>query len=214
MKMLMTKQLKFEGGNISLKNITMTLMPSFLTAEITKYFMKENNMPKLYLLSWYWGFVLVKQVDQKFNLKKSDEIYSLGMELGEAMGIGIYKTHDYYPGRYTHFVIPNNPFMKYFTPEDKSKGPIDYFISGCMAGGGCHVHSALCQNVEIKCQATGNQECEFLTATEKELKDRGLWDIAVQRYDLNNIMPIQKEIYEEYSESNEAKLLSKIVDEL
>jgi len=90
MKMLMTKQLKFEGGNISLKNITMTLMPSFLTAEITKYFMKENNMPKLYLLSWYWGFVLVKQVDQKFNLKKSDEIYSLGMELGEAMGIGIY----------------------------------------------------------------------------------------------------------------------------
>ena len=40
MKMLMTKQLKFEGGNINLKDITMTLMPSFLTAEMTKYFMK------------------------------------------------------------------------------------------------------------------------------------------------------------------------------
>ena len=136
------------------------------------------------------------------------------MDLGEAMGIGLYKTHDYYPGRYTHFEIHNNPFLKYIDPKRKSKEPVDYFISGAMAGGGCFVHKSICQNVETKCQAMGGDICDFLTGTEKELKNRGLWSIAVKRYDLKKILPIQMDIFKNYKDSREDELLRRIINEL
>lgn len=212
-KLLITHQLKMEKGVISVKDITMTLIPSFFVGELTKYFLKEKKLPRLYLLSWYWGYVLVRQVRDKFGLKTPDEIYRLGMDLGEAMGIGLYKTHDYYPGRYTHFVIPNNPYLKYLITE-KGKGPVDHFISGCMGGGGCLVHDSVCQNIELKCKLAGQEHCEFLTGTEKELKKRGLWDAVVERYDLDQIYPLQKEIFKNYSEGREAELLDSVMSGL
>lgn len=209
-KLLLTKQLTFGDGVISLKDIHMTLIPAFFVGELTDYFIKENKLPKFYMLAWFWGFVLVKQVKDKFGLKTPQEVYSLGMDLGEAMGIGLYKTHDYYPGRYTHFVITNNPYLKYF-PQKIQKQPIDYFIAGCMGGGGCLVHDAVCQNIEVKCKFAGQEQCEFLTGTEKELKDRKLWDQVVSRYNLKKLYPLQKEIYNNYSEDNESEILEKIM---
>lgn len=211
-KLLMTGQLKFEGGKISLKDITMTLLPSFFSAELTKYFDKEQKIPRFYMLSWFWGFVLVRQVSDRFNLQKPDQVYTLGMDLAEAMGIGLYNTHDYYLGRFTHFEI-ESPFVKYWD-YPKEKGPMDIFIAGAMAGGGCVVHKEVCQNVELKCMVQGNPKCEFLTGTEKELRDRKLWDVAEQRYDLKTIYPMQKEIYEGYDEKKLPAILDKIMTEL
>ncbi|OYT34792.1 MAG: hypothetical protein B6U87_01425, partial [Candidatus Aenigmarchaeota archaeon ex4484_52] len=102
-KLLMTQQLRFENGLITLKNIHMCLLPSFFIGELTRYFYEEKRMHHLYLLSWMWGFVLVKQIKTKFKLNTPAKIYSLGMDLTESMGIGLYKTHDYFPGKYTHF---------------------------------------------------------------------------------------------------------------
>lgn len=211
--MLMTGQLKFENGLISLKNITMNLLPSFFVAELTKYFDKQNKLPKFYLISWFWGFVLVKQVNERFKLKTPDQIYRLGMDLGEAMGIGLYKTHDYYPGRYTHFFI-TSPYVKYLNYPPNEKRPMDYFICGAMGGGGCHVHNAVCQNIELKCMLQGSERCEFITGTEEELKKRKLWKIAMERYDLKRIYPIQKYIFNNYDEKKEAEILEKIMNEL
>ncbi|MEW6294955.1 MAG: hypothetical protein AB1467_01510 [Candidatus Diapherotrites archaeon] len=212
-KLLMTKQLRFEDGVISLKDINLTLLPSFFIAELTKYYKKENNMSKFYFISWYWGYVLVRTVKERFKLDTPDHVYSLGMDLGEAMGLGLYKTHDYFPGRYTHFVIKTNPILKYFKNE-KIDVPIDYFVSGAMAGGGCLVHNSVCQNVETKCMHKGDAECDFLTGTEKELKDRGLWDTAVKRYDLDKYYPLQKEIFNNYNEANEVQLLDSIINKI
>lgn len=211
-KLLMTGNLKFEGGKISLKDITMALLPSFFPAELTKYFDKEKKLPKFYLMSWFWGFVLVKQVQDRFKLEKPDQVYSLGMDLAEAMGIGLYKTHDYFPGKFTHFEI-ESPYVKYWD-YPKKRGPMDIFISGLMAGGGCLVHKAICQNVEIRCMVEGFNKCEFLTATEKELRSRGLWKIAEKRCDLDQIYPIQKEIFENFSEKNLVGLLDRIMTEI
>jgi len=212
-KLLMTQQLKFGDGVIALKDIHMTLVPAFFIGELTKYFLDEKKLPEFYLISWLWGFVLVGQVKTKFALKTPAQVYSLGMELGEAMGIGLYKTHDYLPGRYTHFIINNNPYTRYMGDVEK-KEPLDYFIAGSMAGGGCHVHDQLCQNIELKCTLRGDDVCEFITGTEKELKDRGLWEETVQRYGLEKIYPLQKKFYENYSEGNEAKLMDEILKEI
>ncbi|MEX2725600.1 MAG: hypothetical protein Q6367_017070 [Candidatus Freyarchaeota archaeon] len=198
---------------IELKNIHLTLIPAFFIGELTKYFLNEKKLSNLYLISWLWGFILVGQVKSRFALKTPAQIYSLGMELGEAMGIGLYKTHDYIPSRYTHFIISNNPYIPYITNLEK-KEPLDYFIAGCMGGGGCHVHNQICQNIELKCMLKGDNVCEFLTGTEKELRDRGLWEEVFQRYNLEKIYPLQKKFYENYSEGNEAKLMDEVIKEI
>ncbi|MEM3399705.1 MAG: hypothetical protein QXP42_02645 [Candidatus Micrarchaeia archaeon] len=155
--------------------------------------------------------MLVKQIKEKFLLKKPEEIYSLGMDLGEAMGIGLYKTHEYSAGRYTHFIIENNPFLRYVDCK-KIKEPIDYFISGCMGGGGCFVHNAICQNIETSCKAKGDAKCDFLTGTEEELKRRGLWDEVCRRYKLEYIYPLQKEFVNRYEEGKEGELLEELIE--
>ncbi len=211
-KLLLTKKLKFENGLISLEGMKLNLLPSMFTSEIMRYHIKENSLWKLYMMSWLWGFAIVHKSIKEFNLKTPEEIYRVGMDLGEALGIGIYKTHDYYPGRYTHFSIKNNPFLENMKLTEKTKEPIDYFVSGAMAGGGCFVHDAVCQNIEIKCMAMGHDVCEFLTGTEKELKDRGLWDIAKERYKLNKIYALQDDIFKNYNEKNGNDFVKKVID--
>lgn len=210
LKLMMTKQLKFEDGLIAIKNINLNLLPSFFISELMTYAIDKKDkqeMSRLYFLSWYWGFDLVKKVDEAFGLKKPEEIYEFGMSLGEAMGIGLYKTHDYYPGKYTHFIIDNNPFLKYMKFDKNQSEPVDYFIAGTMAGGGCMVHNAVCQNVELSCQAMGAKSCEFITGTEKELKQRKLWDIAVERYNLDILYPLQKKIFNGYHSKGDRDVL-------
>ena len=212
-KLVVTRQVKMEGGEILFKDRPMNLLPAFFVAEMMEYFIDKGKLDELYFLSWYWGYVLVWQIKKSFGLKKADDIYSMGMDLGQAMGIGIYKTHDYFPGRYTYFKIPNNPFLK-FLKTRKFKEPTDYFISGCMGGGGCLVHNAVCQNIELKCKATGSSACEFLTGTEKELKDRGLWKETEKRYNLKKYYPLQKKIFNEYRDSTESALLSQVMKKI
>ncbi len=213
-KLLLTKQLQFKDGLISLKDLTMTLLPSVFIGELTEYFVNQKKIPKLYMLSWFWGFILVKKVKEDFKLKTPEDVYTLGMDLGEALGIGLYKTHDYYPGRYTHFVITNNPYLKYLSAKKYKGHKVDHFISGCMAGGGCLVHNSVCQNIETKCKMAGDEVCDFLTGTEKELKTRKLWDEVYKLYNLKKLYPLQKEVFETHNKNNETELLTKIMDTL
>ncbi len=216
LKLMMTKQLKFEDGLVALKDIEMNLIPSFFISEITRSAIEEKQMPRLYFLSWYGGFDTVKRVVEQFALKTPEEIYTFAMGLIDGMGIGLCKTHEYYPGKYTHFKVKQNPFLKYLKTADDIKEPIDYFISGSMGGGGCLVHDAVCQNIELTCQMCGDKECDFLTGTEKELKERKLWKTAVDRYELKKILPLQKEIFEGYNDPkvDRNKLVGRIFDQL
>ncbi len=212
-KLLMTNQLKFEEGVISLKDISLSLVPSSFIGELTRYYYKEDKLYHLYMISWAWGYILVRQVKEDFNLEKPAQVYSLGMDLGAAMGLGLYKTHDYYPGRYTHFVIHHNPYQPYFK-SIKEKIAIDYYISGAMAGGGVLVHEQICQNVETSCTLKGDPACDFLTGTEAELKARGLWETARGRYKLDKILPLQKMLIEKYTHNTAPDLLAQISEEL
>lgn len=211
-KLLMTKQLQFDEGKIDVKGMKMNLLPSNSTSAFMKYFLETKELEKLYMLSWFWGHTVVYNISKKFGLEKPEEIYSMGMNFGEAMGFGLYCTHDYHPGEYTHFEIENNPFLESIDSEREE--PIDYVISGIMGGGGCMVHEEVCQNVEIKCMNAGDELCEFLTGTKKELKSRGLWSIAKERYNLEKFLPVQKKIYDQYDGTNDSDLLDDLVTHL
>ncbi len=213
-KLLMTKQLRFEDGVVELKDSYLTILPSFFISELTQLYHRTNRLPVMYLLSWIAGYLFVYRVKKEFNLRTPEEIYSFGMDLTEFMGIGLYKTHDYYPGKYTHFIIRNNPFIKYITPKSSTglKEPVDYFIAGSMAGGGSHVHNDICQTIELKCLALNHPYCEFITGTETELRNRKLWSIAEKRYNLKKLYPLQKLVFENYSGNNETELLKAVLD--
>ncbi len=213
-KLLVTKQLKIDGGVISINKINFVLLPSFFIEELSIYFIKEKKIPELYMISWYWGYILVDQIKKRFGLNTPEEIYKLGMDMIEAMGIGLYKTHDYKVGKYTHFTIPNNPFAQSVVKSNLDEQLSDYFISGFMAGGGSHVHGEPCQCVEIKCKTRGDNICEFVTGTEKELKKRKLWSTAEKRYDLKRMYQIQKDIFKEYDEEKKTELLKNIMKNL
>jgi len=211
-KLIMTRQLRFEDGQIELKGIRMTLVPAFFVGELTRYFYDQKRLYRLYLLSWLMGFKLVGMIKEQFNLDTPSKVYNFGMDLAEAEGIGLYKTYDYMPGRYTHFVIADNPFLKYLKDVNTDE-PIDYFISGGMGGGGCFVHQQLTQNIETKCILRGDAHCDFLTGTEDELKKRGLWDEVRRRYILDKIYPLQKRFYDAFFEKKEDEVLEEIIEE-
>lgn len=205
--MLMTGQLKFENGMILIKNNTFNMLPSHLVAELTKYFDSKKKLTELYLLVWCAGYIVVKNLVDEFNLKTSDEIYGLGMDFAEMMGIGLYKTHTYEAGKFTHFEI-ESPYVKFFDKKDKK--PVDHFIAGAMGGGGCLVHKSVCQCLELWCMIQGKSRCNFLTATESEFKRRKLWSEVEKRYEIKSILPIQQHIFEKYNGKNEEEMMDKL----
>jgi predicted hydrocarbon binding protein len=213
LKLFMTHQVKMEEGLISLKDINLNLLPSSVAATLTNFFTKRSELWKLYAIMWLNGFITIKHIEELYKMKRSDQIYSFGMDMGEAMGLGLYKTHDYFPGKYTHFIIKPNPYIPYYSRNLKRE-PIDYFIAGTMAGGGCVVHKQPCQTVEIKCMFKGDECCEFVTGTEKELKRRKLWKIAEKRYNLKDIYPVQKAIFKNYGKVKMIELIDGLIKKL
>lgn len=196
LKLFFTGQIKIKEGTLSLSDIYLNVLPASVLATLNEYFLLKNELWKFYAMMWLNGFIVVKKIDELYNLKKSDEIYSFGMDFGEAIGLGLYKTHEYFPSRYTYFKIMPNPYHNYYFT--KHHEPIDYFVAGVMGGGGCETHKSVCQCLELKCINQGYKYCEFLTATEEELKRRNLWKIAEKRYNLDKIYPIQKKIYHKF----------------
>ena len=195
LKLFMTGQIKTEGGTISLRDINLNILPASTMATITDYFFKKGEAWKLYAIMWLNGYMTIEKLKNEYHMNKADQIYSFGMDFGEAIGFGLYKTHDYHPGRYTHFKIKPNPFTEYYVFDNK---PLDYFIAGTMAGGGSVVHKSVCQTVETHCALQTKDFCEFLTGTEKELKSRNLWKTAVERYNLKRLYPAQKRVFSNY----------------
>lgn len=210
LKLLATGKLKIDDGLIEFGDTFFNLLPAVFMSSLTEYYHERDELHKLYLISWLWGYDTVQSVVKNLGLEESEEVYKVGMDFAQNMGIGLYKTHDYHPGRYTRFKIETNPYLKHLNPE-KFDAPSDHLIAGAMAGGGSHVHDAPCQNIELKCKITKHDKCDFLTGTEEELKDRELWETAVERYKLNAVYDFQKDVFENYNKSNSDEFVERLV---
>lgn len=197
LKLLTTKKLKVGEGKIKFGDSDLNLVPAIFISTLMEKYRKEDNLAELYFISWLWGYETVNTVKKELGLEKPEEIYDIGMKFAESMGIGLYQTHDYFPGKYTKFKIERNPFLSNLNVEEIEEN-IDYLIAGAMAGGGSHVHEEPCHTVETRCQVQGSEKCEFITGTEEELKDRGLWEETKKLYNLEENGGIVDEIFNEY----------------
>lgn len=210
LKLLATGKLKISDGLIEFGDTHLNLFPAVFVSSLTEYYHERDELHKLYLISWLWGYDTVQAVVNNLGLEDPEEVYKVGMDFAQNMGIGLYKTHDYHPGKFTRFKIETNPYLKHLK-HDKFDAPADYLIAGAMAGGGSHVHDATCQNVELKCKITKHEKCDFVTGTEEELKERGLWDTAVERYRLDEVLEFQKDVFERYDKSNSDEFVERLV---
>lgn len=210
-KLLATGKLSVSEGLIQFEDTSFNLLPAVFISSLTESYHEKEELHKLYLLSWLWGYDTVQAVKQNLGLEDPKEVYKVGMDFAQNMGIGLYETHDYHPGRYTRFKIQTNPYMKHLKQE-KYDEPMDYLIAGAMAGGGSHVHEETCQTVELKCKANRDEVCDFLTGTEEELKERGLWEKSEDRYRLEEVIEFQKDVFEGYDKSNSEEYVEEAIE--
>jgi len=212
-KLLLTRHIEIDEGIIKFKNTYLNIIPSYFISELTYSYILSNQLYRLYIFSWITGYIYIYKIKKAFNLNTPDKIYSFGMDLAEMMGIGIYKTHEYFPGRYTKFTIGANPYIQHI-PKKVYNEPIDYFIAGAMAGGGSNVHNDICQTVEVSCMYLGDSYCQFTTATKEELKRRNLYEVAQKRYKLDKILPLQQKIFQEYDGKNDKEVIDYAINYL
>jgi len=190
LKLLVSGILKIDNGKISIKTTNYLFSPTIYVSILTEYFKLKNQKNYFYLISWVTGFYVTNNIINYFKLKNVDEIYRVGMDFAENMGIGLYKTHKYLAGKWTEFEI-DDPFI-----HEKYS---DIAVAGIMAGGASLVHNAVCQGIEIACKLDGAERCKFLVATEEELKNRGLYDKVIERYNLDEkILNFQRYIFSKY----------------
>ena len=188
--LLISGMLKIDNGKISVKSTNFLFFPTIYISILMEYFKSRNQKNYFYLINWVTGFYVVNNIINHFKLKNTDEKYKIGMDFAENMGIGLYKTHRYLAGKWTEFEI-DDPFI-----HEKYS---DIAVAGVMAGGGSLVHGAVCQGIEIACKLDGAEKCKFLVATEEELKNRGLYEKVLERYNLDEkILNFQRYIFGKY----------------
>lgn len=213
LKLIASRKLTVNDGLIEVGDEYFNLLPTIFVSSLTDHFHRREELHKLYLISWFWSYEMAQKIKTELGLEDPEQIYSVGMDFMENQGLGLYQTDNYYPGRYTGFKIETNPYVRHLKPKNYSK-PMDYFMAGAMAGGGCHVHEAVTQCVELKCKVQGDGECKFITGTKEELKNREVWEIAKKRYHLDDIIDFQRDIYNNYSNSRSEEFIEKLSDKL
>lgn len=211
LKLIATRKLKLDNGLIDIEDQYFNFVPAIFISSLIEYFNKRDQLHHLYLISWFWGYAMSKKVAKEFGLEGPEETYSFGMDFIKNQGLGLYCTDDYEPGEFTHFKIETNPHHRHLN-LDNFEEPLDHFIAGLMGGGGCVVHDKLTQNVEIKCKTQGDPACEFITGTEEELRERGLWETAKERYNLEEMRDFQQDVFENFEMSNSEEFTDRLAE--
>lgn len=194
-KFLFTGQLKFKDGKILFLEEPLGMIPIHFIVGLTRYFEEKKRLEDLYILGWILGFIFTKSVSEKYGFKRPEEIYRWGMDFASSWGFGDYKTVNWDPKTYSHFVIYNNPVPEYFR---KRKEPIDHFIVGAMGGGGTVVRNKICQTLEIKCRAQGYPCCEMITATNEWFKEKKYWTLLQKLYNIEKWLPLQEDLFKNF----------------
>lgn len=193
-KLLVSKQLKFEEGKITLLKQPMIFIPLDFYVEITKRALSSrNDMLKTYLDAWKAGVVFMNNVSKAYKMKKFEERYKIAMDLISMAGFGGYETLEFHKDEFSKFKITNNPIADAFRP---SKVPVDHILRGFNAGGGTPVHERIINTVEIRCRAIDGGFCEHVNANTGMLKKMDK-KLVESQLDLKFLLPKQKKFLKE-----------------
>ena len=197
MELLISKQLKFEEGEIELLGEHVLIVPVNFFVETTKVAIEggKRAINDLYFSAWTAGFAIVDTFIKKYKLHKFEERYKISMDTLALAGIGDYKTIEFVPRKISHFKVFKNPIASKFYP---SKNVVDHFLRGANAGGGTLVHETIVNCVETDCEAINGKECIFINAPEDVLKEKLSSKVINSQLDLKYLIKKEQKFMEEW----------------
>lgn len=199
-KLIISKQLKFNEGEIVLFGEPIAFMPMASLFYMTKDAIKNGKkaINDLYYYGWVYGYVLTLAMVKKFGLRKFEERYKVSMDIASLCGFGDYKTLDFVKG-HSNFKVLKNPFALEFYP---SKNMVDHYLRGMNAGGGSLVHMKIINCIEFECAAKNGSYCRFENLDKKRLDkvDKKLVD---SQLDYKYLLKKQKTLIEDCKEKVE-----------
>ncbi len=189
-KLLISRQLKFEKGQIILLNRPMAFVPIEFYIHITKEVLKSyKEIREIYLDAWKAGVIFMRDVAEKYSMEKFEERYKNAMDIISSAGFGDYQTLEFEAGKFSHFKILNNPIAEKFYP---SKVPVDHILRGFNAGGGTPVHERIINTIETDCKSMNGKFCIHVNATKEILKKYKDQRLVKSQLDLNYLFKKQK----------------------
>jgi predicted hydrocarbon binding protein len=189
-KLLISKQLRFEEGQIIFLEEPMAFVPIDFYVHLTKEILKKRReMLEAYLDAWKAGVIFMRRVAQRYSMRKFEERYKEAMDIISSAGFGDYKTLEFEGGKYAYFKIFNNPIAEKFFP---SKKPIDHILRGFNAGGGTPVHERIINTIETECKAVNGKFCIHLNAATEVLQQNKFKKIVKKQLNLKFLLKEQK----------------------
>ena len=167
-QLFLSKQMKFEDGELSIFNQPVVMMPAYTIVEMQKIIENgnKNGTKIIYDAAKSAGVKYVSTFKKKFKQKpeKLLETCLNILSLGGSGKITVVK-FDFEKKRAT-FHVTKSPWAML---RGKEKYPVDNFLSGFFAGGCEEIFESRPIDVkEVSCQAMGKSYCEFVTTGEKE----------------------------------------------
>ena len=194
-KLLISKQLKFEEGQIIFLQEPMSFVPIDFYVHLTKEIMKKRReMMQVYLDAWKSGVIFMRGVAKRYTMKKFQERYMEAMNIISSAGFGDYQTLEFVPAKYAYFKIFNNPIAEKFHP---TKEPIDHVLRGFNAGGGTPVHERIINTIETECKAVNGKYCIHLNGATEILKKPKFKKFVKKQLDLKYLLKEQKKFLKE-----------------
>jgi predicted hydrocarbon binding protein len=194
-KLLISKQLRFEEGQIIFLEEPMVFVPIDFYVHLTKEILKKRREEmEVYLDAWKAGVIFMRRVAKRYSMKKFEERYKEAMDIISSAGFGDYQTLEFVPTKYAYFKIFNNPIAEKFYP---SKEPIDHVLRGFNAGGGSPVHERIINTIETECKAVNGKFCIHLNAAREVLKQSKFKEFVEKQLDLNFLIKEQKKFLKE-----------------
>ena len=194
-KLLVSKQLRFEEGQIIFLQKPMAFVPVEFYVHLTKEILKKRReMIEIYLDAWKAGVIFMRDVARKYSMARFEERYMEAMNIISSAGFGDYQTLGFEGGKYAYFKIFNNPIAEIFHP---SKEPIDHVLRGFNGGGGSPVHERIINTIETECKAVNGKFCIHLNASTEILKEKKWSKFVKKQLDLNFLLKEQKKFIKE-----------------
>ena len=173
-KLLLSRQLEFGQGQISLLGQPITILPAtFIEVLMRQAMRSRKDMVRIYMEAWKAGYVFMHNVVTRYGLNTPEERYRVAMDTITMAGMGDYKTEEFVPHSHTRFKVLRNPLALSFHPSTRA---IDHVLKGFNAGGGTPVHFRIMNCIELECAAMNGSYCRFVNACRSELErmDSGL----------------------------------------
>lgn len=194
-KLLISKQLRFDEGQIVFLEEPMAFVPIDFYVHLTKEILrKRREMIEVYLDAWKAGVIFMRRVAKRYSMSKFEERYKEAMDVISSAGFGDYQTLEFVPAKYSYFKIFNNPIAEKFYP---SKKPIDHVLRGFNAGGGTPVHERIINTIETECKAVNGKFCIHLNAATEILRQSKFKKFVKTQLDLNFLLKKQKKFLKE-----------------